>query len=153
MSGTKPCMSGMLLLLSSLLVLSGAVLSNPTNEHVSTENQPGTCLLTIIPFEGSFGAEIIGLNLATINDYEFESINQALLKHKVVVVRNQSLLTVDDQRLFSQRFGPLHVHLESSSHLPGYTDVNVVSNIKTEAGAYSGLHGAHVETFHSDLSW
>ena len=34
-----------------------------------------------------------------------------------------------------------------------YTDVNVVSNIKNENGSYIGLFGAHVENFHSDLSW
>jgi taurine dioxygenase len=101
-----------------------------------------------------FGAEILGLDLETIDDKSFDAVHDALLRYKVLVVRNQKDLSVEGQRNFTKRFGHLHVHLESSSHLPGYQDVNVVSNIKNSStGKYIGLYGAHVENFHSDLSW
>ena len=100
-----------------------------------------------------FGAHIQNVNLESILDEDFDVVHNALLRYKVIVIKNQADLTIEGQRQFTQRFGPLHVHLESSSHFPGYTDVNVVSNIKNENGSYIGLFGAHVENFHSDLSW
>ena len=99
------------------------------------------------------GASIHGVDVETISEEDFDRVHDALLRYKVIIVKNQASLSVEGQRHFTQRFGPLHVHLESSSHLPGYTDVNVVSNIKNENGSYIGLFGAHVENFHSDLSW
>ena len=101
----------------------------------------------------SFGGEILGMDVETIDDALFALVKDALNNFKVVVIRNQSNLTVEGQREFTKKFGPLHVHLESASHLPGYTDVNVVSNIKDAHGSYIGLYGKHVENFHSDLSW
>lgn len=110
--------------------------------------------LTITPIgENNFAAEITGVRVESLTDLEFDVIHDALLRNKVIVIRNQTDLTVEGQRRLTQRLGRLHVHLESSSHLPGYKDVNVVSNIKNENGAYIGLAGAHVENFHSDLSW
>jgi hypothetical protein len=101
-----------------------------------------------------FGAEMVGVDLETIDQTAFDDLHLALLRYKVLVVRNQKSLTVEGQRLFTKRFGKLHVHLESSSHYPGYQDVNVVSNIKNATtGQYIGLYGAHVENYHSDLSW
>lgn len=83
----------------------------------------------------------------------FAFIEQALLRYKVLVLRNVSI-DVEEFRTFTRNFGDLHVHLESSSHLPGYTDVNAISNIRNkETGQINGLYGNHVEVYHSDLSW
>jgi taurine dioxygenase len=99
-----------------------------------------------------FAAEVIGVSLQNIDDSSFDLVHQLLTRYKVLVVRNQTDLTPSGQKSFSQRFGTLHVHLESSSHLPGFKDVNVVSNIVIN-GTHIGLYGKHVETYHSDLSW
>lgn len=102
----------------------------------------------------SFAAEIKGLDLETVDDSSFALIEQFLIQHKVLIFRNQSALTVEGQRRFTQRCGPLQVHVESTAHLPGYDDVNVVSNMKSNAtGHFIGLNGEHVENFHTDLSW
>ena len=100
-----------------------------------------------------FGAHITGIDLEHLSDSDFDSVHDALLRYKVIVIKNQNTLTVDGQRQFTNRFGHLHVHLESSSHHPDYDDVNIVSNIKNSTGSYVGLYGAHVENLHSDLSW
>lgn len=100
-----------------------------------------------------FVGEIIGLDLETLDGDGFDFLNRALLNYKILVVRNQPHLTVEGQRAFSQQFGELHVHLESASHHKGFNDVNLVSNIKGEDGKYIGLYGAHVEKYHTDLSW
>eukprot|EP01032_Pedospumella_encystans_P016871 gene16871-19229_t len=106
--------------------------------------------IEVVPVAGNFGAYIHNTDVENISNRDFDILHEALLRHKVIIVRNQAGLTVEGQRRFTKRFGPLHVHLESSSHLPGYTDVNVVSNIKNANGSYIGLFGAHVENFHSD---
>ena len=100
-----------------------------------------------------FGATITGVDVENLSDAEFDIINRTLLEYRVLVIRNQHDLSIDGQRNFTRRFGELQVHLESASHLPGYADVNVVSNIKNEDGAFTGLYGKHVENFHADLSW
>lgn len=100
-----------------------------------------------------FAAEVFGVDLESINDEDFNQLHEALLRYKILVVRNQKDFSVEGQRSFTKRLGKLHVHLESSSHYPGFSDVNVVSNIKNGTGHYIGLYGKHVENFHSDLSW
>lgn len=100
-----------------------------------------------------FGAEVIGLDLETITDDTFQLVDHHLLANKILVFRNQSHLSIEGQRAFSRRFGPLQVHIESTSHLDGYADVNVISNEQRQDGAPQGLYGTHVETFHADLSW
>jgi alpha-ketoglutarate-dependent taurine dioxygenase len=116
--------------------------------------------IIVEPIAGSsLGAEIkergspLPVHLPSLDEASFKSIHDALIDHKVLVIRNQSSLSVEDFRAFSQRFGTLRIHIDGSSHLPGYSDVNVVSNIKNTTGQHIGLHGEHVETFHSDLSW
>lgn len=111
-------------------------------------------LKSLLPNYQDFAAELIGIQLENIDDATFNIVHDALLRHKVLVVRNQKDFSIEGQRNFTKRLGHLHVHLESSSHLPGYQDVNVVSNIKNATtGKYIGLFGKHVENFHSDLSW
>ncbi len=100
-----------------------------------------------------FGCEVTGINISSLSQEEFDSLHRTLLQCRVVVVRDQKDLTVEDQRRFSQRFGTLHVHLESASHHDGYADVNLVSNLRNAQGNYIGLYGKHVESYHSDLSW
>jgi alpha-ketoglutarate-dependent taurine dioxygenase len=122
--------------------------------EVDVEGMNAQTRIIVRPVEGeSFGGEILGMDVETINHADFNIVKNALNVFKVIAIRNQSALTVEGQRKFTERFGPLHVHLESASHLPGYTDVNVVSNIKDANGSYIGLYGKHVENFHSDLSW
>ncbi len=100
-----------------------------------------------------FGCEIANISLCDLTNDDFDYLHRIFLQCRVVVVRDQKNLTVEDQRHFSQRFGTLHVHLESASHHDGYADVNFVSNMRNAHGDYIGLYGKHVEMFHSDLSW
>ena len=111
--------------------------------------------MTVNQLHTSFGAEVSGgvdIGLGLTED-EFAVLSVLLVRHKVLVVRSQRNMSVEDLRSFTLRFGVLHVHLESASHYPGYTDVNVVSNIRNKDGNFIGLYGTHVENFHSDLSW
>ncbi len=95
-----------------------------------------------------------------INDLDLQSsaglqaLEASLVEHHVVIIRGAASVDVEELRRITRHFGELHVHLESSSHFPGYSDVNVVSNIRNnETGQINGLYGVHVESYHSDLSW
>lgn len=137
-----------------IMLLSFYYIHKITYAFVLNENKNSENNLIINKIDGfTFGAEIIGIDLENINHDLFETIHKNLLESKVLIIRNQTNLSVEGLRQFTKNFGPLHIHLESSSHLPGYTDVNVVSNLKNEFGDYIGLHGPHVENYHSDLSW
>lgn len=113
--------------------------------------------MTIVPFGNpkysNFGAEVIGANFMNMTTYEFQALKDALYKFKVIVFRKPAGLTVEAQRQFTSQFGPLHVHKAKNTHLDGFTDVNVVSNIRNAANQSIGLQGADVESFHVDLSW
>ena len=55
------------------------------------------------------GAEIIGADLANLDDVAFAEIEQALYRFGAIVIRDQSLTHVDQIR-FAQRFGTPEVH-------------------------------------------
>lgn len=105
------------------------------------------------PIPNSFAGEILQLNLEAITDEEWFIVHRLLLKYKVLVFRNQTELTIEGQRAFTQRFGELMVHVTGTAHYPGYDDVNIISNMKNASGFPIGLHGRQVEHFHTDLSW
>jgi len=117
---------------------------------------------TIAPLNGSnnnqrnkLGVEVLNVdNIGKLSAAQFDAIHLSLLEYKVVVIREQASANVEDFRSFMRHFGKLFSHVESSSHLPGYTDVNLVSNIaNVESGLPIGLNGTHTDTWHSDLSW
>lgn len=111
----------------------------------------------IKPLHPLFGAEVVGgvvgLEVFDAKERQVELLD-ALHKHKVLVLRNQQGANAEMLRKFSGYFGNLQVHLERNSHLDGFDDVNVVSNIRNPAtGQFIGLYGSHVENFHSDSSY
>jgi len=61
------------------------------------------------PIAGALGAEVTGLDLATLDDETFTAVHDAFLEHHVLVIRDQSL-SVEDQLAFGRRFGELDTH-------------------------------------------
>ena len=55
---------------------------------------------------GRIGAEVVGVDLRSLSTTEFEEIHTALLEHKALAFRGQTL-TDADQLAFASRFGPL----------------------------------------------
>lgn len=58
------------------------------------------------PMAATFGAEISGLDVRTLNDAAEAEVKRAIDTHRVLVFRHQNL-TPDEQKTFSRRFGPL----------------------------------------------
>jgi taurine dioxygenase len=58
-----------------------------------------------LPLSAAMGAEIRGVGLADLRDEQFEEIEHALFRHKMIYFRDQKI-SHGDQESFSLRFGP-----------------------------------------------
>ena len=66
--------------------------------------------ISVNPISGALGAEISGVDLSQpLDNKTFSDIYQAFLDHLVIFFRDQ-VITQDQQKAFSQRFGKLHIH-------------------------------------------
>ena len=73
-------------------------------------NAPATYThITVHPISGSLGAEVRGVDLATLDDATFAELYDAFLRHQVVFMRNQKI-TPEQQLAFAKRFGEIHHH-------------------------------------------
>lgn len=97
----------------------------------------------------ALGAEVVGADVADLDDATFAAIHDAFLEHLVLVFRDQHL-TPESQIAFSRRFGALEVHIATDHLLPGHPEIMMVSN-KKENGRYIGAVSAG-DYWHSDLS-
>ncbi|MGZ0187149.1 MAG: TauD/TfdA dioxygenase family protein [Alphaproteobacteria bacterium] len=91
------------------------------------------------PFDAALGAEISNIDLAAdLTDAQFAVVEDAFLKHHVLVFRNQPLS--DEQHLtFARRFGELEGHINKSTHHRKHAGVQVFSNVKDD-GSTTGTH-------------
>jgi taurine dioxygenase len=77
----------------------------------------------------ALGAEIQGVDLSqTLDDATVAEIDRLWLKHEVIFFRNQNLAPEDHVR-FSERLGPVEVHVRTDCCKPGYPKIFIVSNI------------------------
>jgi taurine dioxygenase len=114
----------------------------------------GTSRVTVIPSGKSLGAEILGVNLRTVNTDDFSIIYRAWLDHSVLLFRGQNL-TDDDLIAFSEKFGDLDwapVQESGRRFVEGHPEIYVVSNV-VENGAPIGSLGAGEATWHTDMSY
>jgi taurine dioxygenase len=95
----------------------------------------------------SIGAELIGVSLADAarDDALFAEIKHALLRHKVLFLRDQDISRADHVA-FAQRFGALEDHPIAGSHPehPGLVQIN-----KTPDGPVDRYENA----WHTDATW
>ena len=74
------------------------------------------------------GAEVLNVDLsAEINDDTFAVIHNAFVTHSVLIFRNQKL-SPQNMIDFSQRFGPLMIHVLKDSLLEGQPEIYKLSN-------------------------
>ena len=65
--------------------------------------------ITVEPLTGHVGAEVVGVQVADVDDDIFAELKSAFLKHKVLFFRDQEL-TREEHIAFGRRFGELHCH-------------------------------------------
>lgn len=101
-----------------------------------------------------FGAHIFKIDAEDIANDIFDLVHAVLLKYKFVVIRDQKNLTIDGLRRFSQRLGALYDPLPGLSHYPGYSDVDVISNVEQDDSLLTGLlRDQNEHDFRSDFAW
>ena len=109
----------------------------------------------VIPTSPVLGAEITGIDLSRdFGDREYQFVNEALLKHRVIVLRDQNL-SDDDLLAFSRRFGTLDKappNENGKQFVPGYEEIYVISNV-IENGVAIGALGAGEASWHTDMSF
>jgi taurine dioxygenase len=86
----------------------------------------------------NIGAEIVGLNLASLDEEAKRAVYHAFLDHIVVVIRNQNL-GIAEFLGFGRAFGELKPHMVKRSHHPEHPELMVMDNrvvdIRTAAPA------------------
>ena len=108
--------------------------------------------LNIRPLQPTIGAEIHGVDISRpISDAVRDAIKAAILKHKVVFFRDQSV-NDEQQAAFAARFGPLYTHPNNRRHdniqqlhRIAAVDFNEIDRTPDPTSVESG--------YHTDTSW
>lgn len=122
------------------------------------------------PLAAAMGAEITGVDIATVTDDQFADIEAALFRHKMIFFRDQNI-THADQEAFGRRFGPFAEDAYTEG-VPGHPNVQPVvkeadskvamifgsgwhtdSPFLPEPPAISMLHGVDIPPFGGDTIW
>ena len=83
------------------------------------------------PLHPSFGAEVVGVDLARELDAEtVAAIEAAWIRHSILLFRDVRM-TPAQHVAFTRRLGPLHVMEPLEFNLPEWPEVFVVSNVET----------------------
>lgn len=99
----------------------------------------------VLPFTGSLGAEIRGVDLNTVGDDVFKDVFRALHEYHVLAVRDQDLTPATLHKV-ARRFGPFSgnpVH----TPLDGFDDIVKFVREPDDTGKVIG------EDWHMDLAW
>jgi taurine dioxygenase len=107
-------------------------------------------MIEIRPTGNTMGAEIEGVDLAALEDAAFAVILDALLEHRVLVMRAQKL-TAPQFLSYARRFGPPEPHVLDQFHHPQYPDILILSNV-VQDGKPMGLADGGTY-WHTDYSY
>ncbi|TQC46918.1 taurine dioxygenase [Rhodococcus sp. WS4] len=109
---------------------------------MSTAFETRTASLTLDKLGPSFGAEILGLDVATATDDEVAAIRSALTEHKVLVLRGQSL-DVTSHIEFGRRLGQL-----TAGH-----PVHDSGDVAQEVYALDSQDNGFADVWHTDVTF
>ncbi len=108
--------------------------------------------LRLRQLEGGLGAEVLGLQVAAVDDAVFPSVYAAFLEHQLLLFRDQELPPAA-QVAFARRFGEVQVHVMNQYHASEYPELYTLSNLDAE-GRPSGKHPDRgTLAWHTDGSW
>jgi alpha-ketoglutarate-dependent taurine dioxygenase len=127
--------------------------------------------IEVRPLAAAMGAEIVGVDCATVTDEAFAEIEAALFRHKMIFFRGQQHMTHGDQSAFSRRFGPFaedaYTHgvrgfpevqplIKEADHITGHlfgSGWHTDSPFLDEPPAISFLRAIEVPPYGGDTIW
>lgn len=123
-----------------------------------------------LPLAAAMGAEICGVDLASVSDSQFEEIEHALFRHKMIYFRDQRI-SHGEHESFSRRFGPFAEDAYTNG-IDGYTNIQPVikeaehrvamvfgagwhtdSPFLAQPPAISTLYGVDIPPYGGDTMW
>jgi alpha-ketoglutarate-dependent taurine dioxygenase len=117
-----------------------------------TRERSDAAALRLQPLEGGLGAEVLGLQVAAIDDAVFPAIHAAFLTHQLLLFHGQDLPQAA-QVAFARRFGTVQVHVMDQYHASAFPELYTLSNLDAE-GRPSGAHPDRgTMVWHTDGSW
>lgn len=96
------------------------------------------------------GTVVPDIDLAQLDDAGFALIGEALLRHSVVVLKNQSL-PPEAQVAFTERFGPLEISIHREFTLGNHPPLLVLSNVVENGKPIGFANGG--KQWHTDFSF
>ncbi len=108
-------------------------------------------MATVRPLSDVLGAEVSGLDLNTLDDAGFKTIETALHDHLVVILPGQTV-TPEKFVAFSKRFGKPEPHVIDQFHHKADPNILILSNRKNDQGEPIGLADGGTY-FHTDYSY
>src|SRR5262245_65820956 len=108
--------------------------------------------LDVVPAPAALGAEVLGVDLRSIDDATFAEIYRAWLEHSVLLFRDQQLSDAD-LIAFSRRFGSLDqapIQENGRRFVDCNPEIYVVSNV-IETGVAIGSLGAGGAVWHTGM--
>lgn len=100
--------------------------------------------MEIVRSSPAVGAEILGVDLRSLTDGEFEAVHQAFVDHGVIFFRDQDL-TPDDHIAFAERWGEVNVN-RFFTPVDGYPQV---AEVRKEPDQLANIGGV----WHTDHSY
>ena len=100
---------------------------------------------------GLIGAEIVGVDVKTMDDAAFSEIYKAWLAHNVVCVRDQAL-ELDEFLAYSRRFGTVLPHPSKSTRHPECPEITVlgINKFRPDGTLNPDIYRRGAEGFHTD---
>ena len=114
----------------------------------------------VFDYNPKIGTEVMGVNLAKLNDAQKDDLARLISVRGVVFFRNQVDLDIDTQRELGSYFGKLHKHATTAvPRRPGLEDVHVVytdESSKDQRAQFAPTflwHSDVTEPFFSAMTW
>ena len=100
--------------------------------------------IEVRPVTPTIGAEIVGVDLARLDDATFGDVNDALLRHQVLFFRDQDI-TPAEHLAFARRFGPVEPPHPVFDHVAEAPEVTIIEQ--------KGKQGIYNDEWHTDVTF
>jgi alpha-ketoglutarate-dependent taurine dioxygenase len=102
------------------------------------------CHIEVKPLAAAMGAEICGVNVATITAVQFDEVRRALFRHKMVYLRDQPISHAEHEA-FSLCFGPFAEDAYTQG-VPGHSNVHPLIKEADDASRMVFGEGWHTDS-------